>query len=334
MRRSRVILKGVAAAAAMLAAACAPPRGDFKETDAVPSQAATCRMAERDESWLRAALRNWLRAEAELLKLDNRPLPQIVLYDAACTYALAAAAEQPHRWSATAHGAEIILPNGARIGPGPNAFNAEGPFVVFSLPSLWEPVAPQSEIALETRLEGIFFHELAHARQSSISPSFTFTALHARYGLAATVNDDSVQERFAADVNYRSSFEAERDLLYDAAAAASITEARALACRALARLRDRRRRHLGGPDGQWAQVDEVSLTTEGLGEWVGYAWLTRARGVSAAVLLPRMRGSYWSQDEGLGIFLVVDRLAPGWQRLLLAPEPTTAEPLLALACSG
>lgn len=334
MRLSSVIIKGVAAGAAMLPGACAPAPSDPGESRAPIARAATCRMAERDESWFRAALSNWPLAEAELLKLDNRPLPPIVVYDAACTYVLTAGARQPYRWSATAHRAEVVLPNGARIQPSPNAFNAEGAFVVFSLPSVWEAVAPQSEIALDTRLEGIFFHELTHARQSSITPSFTFTALHARYGLAATVSDDSVQERFASDAAYRSSFEAERDLLYRAAAATAETEARALTCQALARMRERRRLHFEGAESPWSQVDEISLTTEGLGEWVSYAWLTRARGVSAAVLLPRMTGSYWSQDEGLGIFLVVDRLVPAWQRLLLAPEPVTAEPLLALACSG
>jgi hypothetical protein len=34
-------------------------------------------------------------------------------------------------------------------------------------------------------------------------------------------------------------------------------------------------------------------TTEGLGEWVSYNWLTRGRGVSPSLVLPKLRGGFW-----------------------------------------
>lgn len=324
----------MAAGAALLLAACAQAPGSGRP--ASPAQdRGSCRMADADEHWLRQALRNWRIVERTVLESGSRPLPQIVTYDAHCTYGIAAGARSPLCWTAAAHGGEVALPNGARIPPAPNAFNASAGgriFVVMSLPSIWQAVGIRSEIALPTMLEAVMFHELTHAYQWSVTPSVSFVALQTRYGLPESVNDDSLQERFERDPAYRSLFEDERDLLFRAAAAAGEAEPRVLACAALAKLRERRRRYFTGPDESWGHVDEVSLTTEGLGQWVSYAWLIRGRGLAPASVLPRLRGTYWPQDEGLAIFLVVDRLVPGWQRLLFAPEPETAEPLLARAC--
>lgn len=209
-----------------------------------------------------------------------------------------------------------------------------GNFVVFSLPSIWRPVAPKSEIPLERFLEAILLHELAHAYQAAVSPSLSFPALHARHSLPGSVNDDSVQEKFKDHAAYVRDYEAERDRLFRAASAPTGTQARALACDALAKLRQRRARYFRGADAIWSEVDELSLTTEGLGEWLSYTWLTRARGLSESVVLPKYRGTFWSQEQGLALFLVVDRLSPGWQRLLFRREPLTAEPLLARACGS
>lgn len=323
------------AAAALLLPGCAAPTSAGAASTAHSRQSADCRMTEADEAWVRDALRNWPRASKALIGLGRAPRPETVLYDARCAYVIPARSDGRRGWSAEPHGGEIRLPNGATIPPAPNAFNAateRTSFVVMSLSSVWSAAGAPRQIDLGLMLEGILFHEFSHALQSAMTPSVSFAALQRRYGLPESINDDSVQERFAGDAEYRRLYEAERDLLYRSAAAAGDAEARSLACEALRHLRERRRRSFGGADAAWERIDEISLTSEGFGQWVGYAWLTRGRGVDPAALLPRMRGSYWSQDEGLALFLVIDRLVPGWQRRLLSPEPETAEPLLARAC--
>jgi len=76
---------------------------------------------------------------------------------------------------------------------------------------------------------------------------------------------------------------------------------------------------------------------EGVAEWAGYSRLIHPQGLGIApeVALPGMRrgGRQWSQDEGLAIFLVVDRLVPDWQARAFAAEPATAMELLALAAA-
>ncbi len=106
-----------------------------------------------------------------------------------------------------------------------------------SLPSIWRPVAPKSEIPLEWFLEGVLLHELGHSYQSAATPDVSFPTLLKRLPQAGNVNDDSVQEAFNANADYVRDYEAERDLLFRAASAPTVAEARALACDALDRLR-------------------------------------------------------------------------------------------------
>ncbi len=295
-----------------------------------------CETVAEDRQWLADALASWQTVSRDFLSAPDQRLPLIVTFDSRCSYTLAAAPGSPSQWSVLEHGGAISLPNAAKIPPAPNAFNAVTEagenFVVMSLPSIWRPVAPKSEIPLEWFLEGVVFHELSHAYQSAVTPQISFPALLKLSSLPANVNDDSVQEAFKANPTYVRAYEAERDLMFRAASAPTDTEARALTCEALDRLRARRERHFAGPNGHWALVDEISLTTEGLGEWVSYKWLTSARGLSPSLVLSKLRGPYWSQEQGLAIFLIVERLVPAWQQHLFSRSPGTAEALLALSC--
>lgn len=319
--------------AALLALACA--HAALASSDPRSGDQQACRMAADDDRWLRQALANWNIARRHLLKTAARPFEPIITYDSRCTHTVAGGAELRPRWTAVPHDGQVELPNGVRMPAGPNASNTARDgrnFVVFSLPSVWRPVAPKSEIPLEIFLEAILLHELAHAYQAVVSPSLSFPALHAKHLLPGSINDDSVQEKFKGNPAYVRDYEAERGLLFRAASATGPGPARALACEAHKKMRQRRARYFHGADAIWSEVDELSLTTEGLGEWVGYRWLTRVRKLPASKVLPKFRGRFWSQEHGLALFLVVERLVPDWQRLLLNSKPVTAEPLLARAC--
>ena len=58
--------------------------------------------------------------------------------------------------------------------------------------------------------------------------------------------------------------------------------------------------------------------------------------LSKALALREVRrgGKYWTQDEGLALFLTIDRLLPGWQRQAFARRPQLAEALLAQAAAS
>lgn len=296
----------------------------------------SCQASAEDRDWLGGALAAWRATFRGLLQAPDRPLPQIVAYDSACAYTLAPSPGTGARWSAVAHRGQVALPNGTTIPVGPNAFNAVtgagANFVVIALPSIWRPVAPKSEIPLLWFLEGVFLHELAHSYQADVTPALSFPALLKRLPADAAISDDSVQEQFEKDPAYAGDLQAELDLLFRAASAPSRAEAQSLACDGLAALRSRRARHFAGANAHWALVDEVSLTTEGLGQWVAYAWLSENRRLDRNLVIAKLRSRYWSQEQGLAVFLVVDRLVPDWQRRLFSRSPETAERLLKLAC--
>lgn len=326
---------GVALTGILGLAACAHPPASEAPRISPVREHRRCAIDGSDRQWLEQALSNWRIVARDFLGAEEAMLPQIVVFDVDCTYSLERRPGEDAQWTITPHRGEIRLPNGAQIPSAPNAFNAAGAggvnFVVMSLPSVWEAVAPPMEIPLGWFLEGIFFHELAHSYQAALDPAASFAALQREASLPPSVNDDSIQDRYRDDPAYVQAYERERDLLFRAAAAAD-SEARLLACEALAAMSARQGRYFTGAEAVWRRVDDLALTTEGLGQWVAYAWLTQRRGVDQATALRRLRGMHWSQEEGLALFLVIDRLVPDWRRRLLAPDPEMAGTLLARAC--
>jgi hypothetical protein len=203
-----------------------------------------------------------------------------------------------------------------------------------SLPSVWRAAGVTSEIGLERLMDGVLIHEIMHTRQFYfVEPRLK--ALTRRYGLPDDLDDDSLQAAFEKTPAYVSDYEAERDLLFAAAAAPDTAEAKRLGRLALEKLRSRRARWFTGDNEKWAELDEVFLTMEGAGQWAAYAWYTDPGGgrlaPATALRAVRRGGRSWSQDKGLALFLVVDRLLPKWQTLAFAKEPVTAEGLLARA---
>ena len=64
-------------------------------------------------------------------------------------------------------------------------------------------------------------------------------------------------------------------------------------------------------------MEDVFLALEGPGMWVQFqsAVRTAPQGQSRLDTLAQLaqRTDAWSQSEGLGLFLLIDRLSPGWQ---------------------
>lgn len=308
-------------------------------TEAPPPAATPCAMTSADRGWIEASIAHWRVAERDLLKLAPRPLPTIIVVDARCTYT-ALAARGGWRWPGTPHGGTVRFANGVAQPVGPISFAAPDPtqptggFFAMSLPSVWRAAGITSGLGLERLMDGVMLHESMHARQFYfVNP--TMAAFERRYGTETEASDDAVQARFKTDPAYVAAYEAERDTLFRAAAAPTDAQARALAGEALRLMRARRTRFFTGADAKWLQLDDLFLQMEGVGQWLAYAWYVspRGAGLAPARVLPEVRrgGRFWTQDEGLALFLVVDRLSPGWQRDAFAAQPLLAEALLAKA---
>jgi hypothetical protein len=305
-------------------------------TIAAPAGAQDCTMAPGDRAWLERALAQWERSAQEELRLPEAPLPTIDAIDGDCIYTLPAGSFAA--LSAARHGGKVTLPSGGTVGLGPISFAFDRDRFVMSLPSVWRAAGITSELGLEMLMDGVLLHEIMHTRQSGLAAE-QLAGPAARAGIADDeLSDDIVQERFGDDPDYAAAWSAERDLLFAAVAARHDGEARALARQALAAMRARRARWFTGDKAAFAELDDIFLTMEGMGQWLIYRYFVSPTGAAAAPAtalgaVRRGRRS-WSQDEGLALLLVVDRLLPGWQARAFRDPDWRAERLLAAAVAG
>jgi hypothetical protein len=141
-----------------------------------------------------------------------------------------------------------------------------------------------------------------------------------------------VQTRFASRPGFAAAFKREQQLLWDATSAPSINDARALARRALRVIDSRRARYFKNQDAVYAAAEDLFLTLEGTGQYALYRWLTDRHGGAMAkpdaLAFARRDGKRWSQDEGLALYLVLDRLWVDWPPATFGPSQQTALDLL------
>ncbi len=300
----------------------------------LPAAAQACRMDEADRAWLAQALLQWRATETGVLELAPAPLPLVIAIDAACTYAIPAG--DFAAMSATPHGETVRFPDGAEAPLGPISFaSGEAGYFAMSLPSVWRAAGVTGTLGLERLMTGVLLHEMMHIRQTALANAVLADAIAAAGIPDDEVNDDLVQQRFADNPDYVAVYEAERDLLYAAAAAPDKVRARELGAAALQAMRARRARWLAGDNAPLARMDDVFLTMEGMGQLLIYRYFRSPEGGAAseaeALEAVRRGRRWWSQDEGLALMLLVDRLLPDWQQRAFRDPQWRAERLLEAA---
>lgn len=267
------------------------------------------------------------------LRLAPQPMPTILLFDQRCVFEQRSGTK---RWTGRAHNGSVRLPDGHRIPISVTSFAGETagrPFFVMALPPIWDKAGiPISGDHLA--LTGVFLHEFSHTRQTpALAP--VFAAAAAVRAMPEDFSDDSLQEHFRSDAAYSAAAVKETELLFAAAVDPNADRARSLAQKALEMMEERQAKWFVGENADWKPYDDLFLTMEGFGQWVGYAWLTDPRGgrLSRETARDKMRGTrkWWSQEEGLALFLVIDRFVPGWQQRAFAVRPALGIDLLRLA---
>ena len=296
-----------------------------------------CTMSPGDAAWSRGALAAWDLARTDILNLEAASeQPAIVFFDATCSYR----GNGRRDWQAASHKGTVRLPDGQSLPPRVVSFAApygrdQRPFLAMALPTLWVADGVASELGIETLTAAVLVHEMTHTRQFYyFAPRLA--EMTARYQLPNDLDDDAVQTRFEAVPEFSADILSERDLLFAAAASPDPTVSRNLARRAKARIDARRATHFVGNDVKYAELEDLFITMEGVAQWVSYRWLIHPRGggradLPATLAAFRRGGRRWSQDEGLALFLVIDRLVPDWRRRAFAKHPASALEFLAMA---
>ena len=286
---------------------------------------------------MQRALDGWDLARRDFLKVDARQLPWIVLYDehlhlAFCSDRPEAADRRAkpiktcftfRRRAARGAGdartaAPVLLPNRVEIPIEIKASTAlyrsgRATFFVMSMPSVW-----RCKPFLDEYLQGVFSHELVHTLQLVNINRRLAAVDRQRSTCPGRLNDDvHPGDAFRRNRNSRAAMDRERELLYKAAGASDKAHRNDLVRKALAIVRERHEKFFNGSNAVYQEIESLFLTMEGIGQWTAYR-LTKARGQlgasdADAMNLVREDRRYWSQDEGLALFLLIDAMVPNWQ---------------------
>lgn len=279
-------------------------------------------MSASDDAFLDSAMKTWDVVRAEDLKLAPAPLPSFIVFDQTCVW---------RDGKGTAHGETIALPGGNEAPARALAFASsdEGnAFLVLALPSVWRTEERyRDDPKLDLLVRSIFVHEMTHTRQAA-SLGQRLTQLEAQHKIE-NLNDDIIQQHFASRDGFTTAFEQERDLLYAIAQERSAKKRAALVKEASRAIAERRARYFTGDDTYYAELEEIFLGMEGVANWAGFRAAMRA-GLARDEAITVMRGSrkWFSQDEGLALFLAIDALQKGWQARVLGQHVAPAFSLL------
>jgi hypothetical protein len=314
---------------------------------------AACPLGSADVGWIQRALDRWAAVSQQFLKLDDRTLPWMVLFDASCAWHLSPGPTldpearvvptsltfygMPVQVRAKGHSGIVQLPNGAEVPIEVRASTSlyrygRIPFFAMSMPSVWRADPHYATFArLDDLLEGVISHEMTHTR---LLPPINrrIRELGRKFDLPMPLNDDVVQARFGKVTGFERAFKQERELFYRAALAANPVQRRDYTAGALSLARQRRARYFSGANAPYAEIESMFLVLEGAGQWAAYRAVGRNeesdRVDTVAVSLVRDNRKYWSQDEGLALFLLIDAMVPDWQSKIFTSAPSSPFTLL------
>ena len=312
-----------------------------------PPATSPCGFSHAEVAWIQRALDGWEQASRQFLLIDPTPLPWIVLFDAGCVWHLnpdstiagARVVDTPLRFAgrpvpvrSVTYQGTFLLPNGT---PGELEMkastslyrNGRAAFFAMAMPSIWRSKGVSAPTRAEY-LQGVFSHEMTHTR---LLPAVNrrVKELARLHDLPSPMNDDVIQMQFEEVRGFESAVNRERDHFYRAVLEPLAPRRLQQTKRGLELARARRARYFTGPNQAYAEIESLFLLLEGVGQWTAYR-LSHARNGSEVQSIRLMRADrrFWSQDEGLALFILIDALVPGWQPRVFTASPASPFELL------
>ncbi len=241
-------------------------------------------------------------------------------------------------WKKDVHHGKITLPDKQIVPVGLMSFSAplenQNAFFIMPLPAFWKTAGVESkELGLDNLITGVFLHEFSHTQQMR-----NFGAKMSEYEknnvFKVEFSDDIIQDYFGKDSLYNIGFREETKLFYEAASTKEKIKQKALIQQGLTMLESRQEKYFTGENAKLKEIDNFFLTMEGLGQYSMYRWLTHTKGgnLPEEVASPGVRrgGRWWSQEEGLALFLILDKLSKpnNWSGLMFGKETVTVIDLI------
>ena len=303
-------------------------------------------------AWVQSVITTWTTVSREHLRMAPAPLPWVVFYDEARAWHLNADAAllppthtasmsvpdesgQQHSLHAVLHDNGLLwLPDTSplrldarqpRMFTMPYAGGARALSVV-PLPSwLRRAVGAEATTDPEILISGVAVHEMTHTRHL---PDLIrrIGRLRERHPIPAGITENLVEQTYADDAGYTALYRQERDMLIQAAGDLDAQPAASLhlISRALALADERRGTYFRGDRTVFADLEDMFLVLEGVAVWAqfqagrthapaGETWQTTAMNLLHL-------NTDWIQEEGFVLFVLIDRLVPGWQARFFEPQ--------------
>nr|WP_315029124.1 hypothetical protein [uncultured Chryseobacterium sp.] len=241
-------------------------------------------------------------------------------------------------WKKALHSDTLTLPDKSKVPVGILSFASEIPdnkhrsFFVMPLPSFWKKAGIQSkELGLDNLITGVFIHEFSHSQQmQSFGAKVTQFEKQNNFGVDFT--DDIIQNIFSKNAPYVDHYNAEVSSLYHSISDKELNTKEA--SKGLNLMNQRHKDYFKNQYQNLAEIDDLFLTMEGLGQYSMYLWLIDSRGAKVdknrAIEGVRRNKKWWSQDEGLVLFLILERLKKpeAWAKEMFGTKTATVTELI------
>jgi len=308
-------------------------------------------------AWMQSVLDHWETTCSRHLQVSAEPLPWIIFYDEnrgmhlnpekrllpsqSRVSSFLTFSGRVYPLIELRHRGSLWIPDGQALPVTSNAFTMlyagdQKPFVTMPLPAFYRKhsgggTAP----VLDELLLGLSQHELAHTRQV-VYAAKRIKHLRTRYKLPDDIDDDIIENTFGKNREYVRMHEEERRHLSRAVFAYDLSLCREALAEALSASQRRRERFFSGTSRFYADLEDIFLSMEGRGMWVHYQLARDGASQDepwhqTLFRVLQTAGDSWSENHGLKLFVLMDRLVPGWQRRFLARDFAQPSEVLAEA---
>ncbi|WP_118974819.1 hypothetical protein [Taibaiella koreensis] len=299
--------------------------------------AATSRGASKGDSLFRRDVQHWFDAwslvSRQVYRLPQQQPVTFVFFDEQYIYTTSSVTApkgeaiagpdflgQRLNWKKARLTDSITLPDKRRVPAGLMSFASplEGEacpsFFVMPLVSFWQKADVTSkELGLDHLVTVVFLHEFSHCQQMQ-NFGKKITALDQAHHFGIPFSDDIIQYLYEHDSVYVAAYRKELQRFYSALGEPDAAKRKAQLQEGLEAVQERHQRFLQPKDKALPEIDAFFLTMEGIGQYSQYAWLVHPEGAGlpAAQAIEGMRrgGRWWSQDEGMVLFLLLAQLSP------------------------
>lgn len=288
----------------------------------------------------RTAISKWFTAwefvSKKIYGLKNTEAVEFIFFDEKYVYSTSATTilngerikgpalfNQSLQWKKALHKDSLTLPDSSKAEV--NIMSYAAPLIndksqsyfVMPLSSFWKKADVKSrDLGFNNLITGVFLHEFSHSQQMK-SFGKRMTEFENTNDFGIPFSDNIVQHLFQKDSAYLILFKQELNCFEKAIAEKNSSLKKELIKKGIELLRKRHQQYFTGKYQNLKEIDEFFLTMEGLGQFTMYSWFVHPKGAGLseelAVKGARRGGRWWSQDEGLLLFLILNQLSPPQQ---------------------